>query len=57
MRKALSPELLASHSITKGLVKSGNRRTGGVVTAFLRFRKAVVAVGDQRKAFFFKRAA
>jgi hypothetical protein len=46
----------ASHSTTKGKLKFGNIRTGGLVTAAFNFSKAASATSFQAKAFFFNKS-
>jgi len=46
----------ASHSITKGILKSDNANIGGEVSAFFRFSNTPCASFVQQKEFFFVRA-
>jgi hypothetical protein len=50
------PWVDASHSTTKGLLKSGKVSTGADVTTPLRALKVVVASSDHANPSFFKRA-
>ena len=45
----------ASHSITKGILKSGNANTSGEVSAFFKFSNASCASFVQRKEIFLVR--